>query len=535
MPNHMDGKKGHEAGTKQDAAKPKPQKTMDSDAMSGRCIHGRYDIIGKIGQGGMGEIYAAMDRQKGEKVVLKFMMKALSTDPESQERFENEAKAAAAIRHPNVIRIYDMDEYSGRPFMVVQYLQGMDLKDYLRKSGPMSWEKTRAIIVKMCDGIEAAHRAGIIHRDLKPQNVFMVNENGLETIKVLDLGLAKFMISSGGPLTAANMFAGTPEYAAPEMIQDKKNVGPWSDVYAIGIIMYDMMAGVLPFTSDKRAADAGIDILKMQLDTPPLPPSVKRPDLGIPSDAERIILKCMAKDRNERFQSAAELRAAVLACEGRSGGSRIAMSAGDLVLQDSLKTKIAADSRVATVIDNDAPGKKSSFGRIVKTAIAIGAVAAAGYLGHANWSRIMRAYDDLRSQASRIEIPMPDAKPAQSAPAVKPSAPSSSFMAVIESEPPGAFVYDMAKNAQIGVTPLRRELAKGEYNLIVSSGRKSQKVTISSEHPNAKVVFSRTKQAGASRPGSQGSTESPAPDKGTEVPKVEKNEPEPDNGTDDGQ
>ena len=460
------------------------------------CVAGRYDLIEKIGKGGMGEIYSAMDRVTGEKVVVKFMIRSLAYDPESEKRFTIEAKAAAAIRHPNVIRIFDMDEAMGRPYIVMQHLHGLNLHDYLRQHGPLGWDKTREIMISVCNGIEAAHKAGIIHRDLKSMNIFVVNENGVEVIKVLDLGMAKFMDNSGGTLTAQGVFAGTPEYAAPEMLNDRDHIGAWTDIYALGIMMYDMMTGSLPFKSAKKGDEGVMDTFKMHLSVPPLPPSVRRPDLNIPLDAEKIILKCMEKKWSGRYQSAKELCEAILACEGSMGASKPMMSMGDIILQDSLRSKVAPGITDGSQNAGSAQAgneKKGWFGKFVKTTLAIAAAGSITYISYSNWDRIVKGFDDMKAKVVQgSEKPVPSAAPIASADA---RAPERTFIVDIESDPPGAFVYDVTPkhNGQLGVTPLHRELAMGEYNIMVSSGRRFERLTVSPEHATARVVFKKEK------------------------------------------
>ena len=461
----------------------------------------------------MGDIYSAFDRTEERTVVVKLMRQALTADKDAKARFLNEARAVSAIQHDNVIRIFDIDEHRGRPYMVMEFLDGRDLKEHLKDNGPLRWEDVRRILIGVCDGIEAAHKAGIIHRDLKPQNIFILKTG---KVKVLDLGLAKFMDNPSGPQTAVGMFAGTPDFAAPEQINDREKMDQRVDIYALGIIIYNMVSGDMPFTSAKRDAQAAnLEILTMHLNSQPIPPSVKHPELNIPVEVEGIILKAMQKKKEDRYGDVGELRDAILRCEGSTSN----MSVGSVLLGQSLRTRAVAEELDARVPASEPTYKKPRKGSFKRTMLLVAALAASAY-AYVGRDKLGKYYEELRTGVAGMKFEVPHAEPpkqelkAESQPQAAPKEnPQNTFMIKIDSDPAGSIVYDVTPGkppVELGITPLNRELEAGEHKLLVTSSkdkRMQKQIVVSPQHHEEKVDFRKAAKGKIVPPAGKGKQE----------------------------
>ncbi|HET6266768.1 MAG TPA: serine/threonine-protein kinase [Acidobacteriota bacterium] len=258
-------------------------------------LEGRYQVLKELGRGGMGIVFQAYDKELKETVAIKILSPLLSNDPEALERLKREVSAARRVTHPNVIRIHDISEIGGLHFVSMEYFEGVSLKDYLRKSGPLSMMQGYNIASQICDGLEAAHRQGVIHRDLKSQNIIVGPAN---LAKIIDFGLARSGQMEG--LTATGLIMGTPEYMAPEQVAGK-HVDERADIYSLGIILYEIFTGRVPFSGNSAIAVGFMQIKE----TPPTPRSIN-PQLQ--PEVERVILKALEKDPAFRFRSVSELK-----------------------------------------------------------------------------------------------------------------------------------------------------------------------------------------------------------------------------------
>jgi serine/threonine protein kinase len=270
--------------------------------MAGAAM-GPYLVEEQLGQGGMGEIYRARDTRLGRAVALKLLSPALAADEAALERFRREAQAISALNHPNVCTIHDIGAESGRPYLVIELLEGQTLKERIAE-GPFSLEELVPVVTGILNGLEAAHAAGLVHRDIKPANVFLTR-NGL--VKILDFGLAKGAGPESAPLgfedslTAPGTTVGTISYMSPEQARGR-TVDARSDLFACGVTLYEMATGSLPFRGDSWAAT--IDAVLNR--TPRAPRQLNR---ALAPEIEAVILRAIEKDPQSRYQSAADMRA----------------------------------------------------------------------------------------------------------------------------------------------------------------------------------------------------------------------------------
>ena len=260
----------------------------------GTTIGGRYEIIEELGKGGMGKVYRVLDKKVEEEVALKLLNPEIAADEKTVERFRNELKFARKISQRNVCRMYDLNEDEGTQFITMEYVPGEDLKSSIRRMGQLSVGKAISIAKQVCEGLSEAHQLGVVHRDLKPQNI-MIDKKG--NVRIMDFGIARSLEVKG--LTETGMMIGTPEYMSPEQAEGK-DVDLRSDIYSLGIILYEMVTGRVPFEGDTPLSIA----LKHQAETPRNPKEIND---QIPEDLSRVILKCMEKDKEKRYKRAEEI------------------------------------------------------------------------------------------------------------------------------------------------------------------------------------------------------------------------------------
>ena len=262
--------------------------------MADRVLGGRYAVQDKIGIGGMATVYRGLDEVLGRTVAIKTMLPQYAADPSFAARFKQEAQAAAALQSPYIVGVYDWGKDGDTYYIIMEYLRGTDLKSGIRKHGALDCRKVAQIGSQICQALSVAHKHDIIHRDIKPQNI-MVQPDG--NIKVMDFGIAR---AKNSHLTQDNSVLGTAHYVSPEQTQGKE-LGPTSDLYSLGIVMYEAATGKVPFDGD----DA-ITVALKQVNEQPVPPSQVNPNVD--ATLEGIILKCMQKNPADRFQTADELR-----------------------------------------------------------------------------------------------------------------------------------------------------------------------------------------------------------------------------------
>jgi TolB-like protein/Tfp pilus assembly protein PilF/predicted Ser/Thr protein kinase len=254
-----------------------------------------YKILKRIGSGGMGEVYLAEDTKLNRKVALKFLPVQLASDEEFTERFTREAQAAAALNHPNIITVYEVSEYENRPFIAMEYVEGESLKDLIARE-ELSIGEALDVALQISDGLAVAHQTGIVHRDIKPQNILMGKDG---RVRICDFGLAKAKMDV--TLTQAGSTLGTIAYMSPEQAQGKE-VGRRSDIFSFGVVLYEMMAGQLPFKGEHEAA-----VIHSIVNDTPEPLARYKSD--VPEGLQKIVSKAMEKNLKTRYQHVDELGA----------------------------------------------------------------------------------------------------------------------------------------------------------------------------------------------------------------------------------
>ena len=276
------------------AQKPKEEPQAASRmSFTGKMLGQRYLLGRELGYGGMAIVYQAHDTVLEREVAVKVMQPQLTRDVSFEKRFEREAKSAASLVNPHIVSVYDWGNKNGICYMVMELLNGVDVKTLIEDNGPFDCRSTARIASQMCEALSEAHSKGIIHRDIKPQNIMVLNDGN---VKLMDFGIAR---PNNSDLTTTSVVLGTAHYISPEQAQ-VGDIGPTADIYSLGIVMYECVTGELPFDGDNATAVA----LK-QITEAPVPPSQLNP--LVDPTMEQIILKCMAKKAENRFSTADEL------------------------------------------------------------------------------------------------------------------------------------------------------------------------------------------------------------------------------------
>jgi serine/threonine protein kinase len=269
-------------------------RTHQFDLSRGDVFAGRYEILEDLGQGGMGKVYKVLDHKIKETVALKLIRPEISVNEKAIERFRNELKFARKISHRNVCRMYDLGEEGFFHYITMEYVEGEDLKCFIRRSGQLTPTKSLSIAIQVCEGLGEAHRLGVVHRDLKPQNI-MIDKEG--NARIMDFGIARFREAEG--VTGSGVMIGTPEYMSPEQAE-LKEIDKRSDIYSLGVILYEMVSGRVPF---EGATPLSV-IMKHKAEKPR---DVRELRPHISPDAAALISKCLEKDPGKRYQTTEEL------------------------------------------------------------------------------------------------------------------------------------------------------------------------------------------------------------------------------------
>lgn len=301
-----------------------PETVPAKGDLSGSILMDRYRLIRRLGGGGMGDVYLGEHTIIGKKVAVKIMHSQYSEDREVVERFLQEARSASRIGHANIVDIADYGQtQDGRVFLVMEYLDGIELGDVLFREGRIPWQRACRIAIQVCNALQAAHEKNVIHRDLKPGNIFLTTfANQPDFVKVIDFGIAKVLDENEGhKMTKTGMILGTPDYMSPEQATGKP-VTPATDIYSLGVILYEMLTGKPPFESDSF-----MGVLSQHMFDPPPPLRERCPEALIPEALENITLKALAKAPEDRFESMKAFADALSAIDDSGKGPPITVPA----------------------------------------------------------------------------------------------------------------------------------------------------------------------------------------------------------------
>jgi serine/threonine protein kinase len=433
---------------------------------------GNYRAVSLLGEGGMGAVYLAEHPAIGRRVAVKVLHKNYIRDENLLTRFLNEARAANAIRHPNIIEILDSGTIAdGTPFLVMELLEGESLGTRIRRVGALPLQTAVEFCYQTASALGAAHKKGIVHRDLKPDNLFVVpdpHDPERERIKVLDFGIAKLQQSANDSVkTRTGTLMGTPIYMSPEQCRGTKTVDHRSDIYSLGIIFFEMLCGQPPFVSEGFG-----ELVNMHLNVAAPAPSSQNPDISPNIDA--IVLKMLAKNPEERFADMGELQAALKS----SGGSMFVVRGTQPSSPDMKSTAKTAPVVVSTSnpvlpklrdttfstgvgerVDGEAAGSKAGNKGKGKAAMVF-VVAAAAAVGGGVF--LFRDGEKVGVQHEAVAQPATQAPKPASTPAPDPMPPPGAPRPVVaktvtvkvQSDPAGANVLDEASGGMLGVTPL---------------------------------------------------------------------------------
>ncbi len=282
-----------------------------TDPLVGQTLEGRFHVVSRLGEGGMSQVYRARQLAGGPDVAVKVLNDELIHDRGQRERFEREARALFGLEHPNILRVYDYGVVHGLPFLVMELLEGQTL-DTLVEHGPLAPEDAVAIVAQILTGLSHAHAQGVLHRDIKTENVYVaLDPSGRRTAKLLDFGLVKFVDDdrwgAGKQLTAFGEVFGTPAYMSPEQCTGAP-VDASSDVYSVGVVLYELLTGQWPFMEESR-----VDMMRAHLTFPPPPLGQVRPGMMPRPELETLLATSLAKDRAARYPDARAMLAALRA------------------------------------------------------------------------------------------------------------------------------------------------------------------------------------------------------------------------------
>ncbi len=298
-----------DAGAAATAARPRP--TEDGfDPLVGSVLAGRYQVVRRIGEGGMGAVYEAKHTLIGKRVAVKVLLEKLVSKSDFVARLLQEARLASSIGHENIVDVTDFGTTDdGRSFVVMEFLDGESLAELTIREAPLPIERSLRIARQAASALGAAHAKGIFHRDVKPENIYLIRRADADFVKVVDFGISK-AVKPNGPdegaeayrLTHTGLLLGTPLYMSPEQARGEEDLDHRVDIWALGVMLYECLTGEVPFRANNY-----LQIISQVLTHTPLPPSQLRPELGIPDAVEAVVMRAMEKDRARRYQSMGEL------------------------------------------------------------------------------------------------------------------------------------------------------------------------------------------------------------------------------------
>ncbi len=484
-----------------------------ADPMIGRLLADKFKIVSLLARGGMGKVYKGEQAPLGRACAIKVLTppdNGSTTEDEFRKRFFLEASIGAKLTHPNTVTIFDYGvTEDGVYFIAMEYLEGKTLARLIKEEGPFPEERTAHIARQICRSLREAHALGVIHRDLKPANVYLVSHaDEADVVKVLDFGLVKNVESDGEDLTQTGLFMGSPKYMAPEQIRGE-HVDGRTDVYALGVIMYEMIVGKVPYDRPKQ-----VDTLLAHVNDPLPPLREKKPDLELSDLLETIILRCLAKNPAERFSGMGEVLESL---KGTAGGQYTMTRTAEL---DSLRASSSLTPSPSTyrpAVSGEIPAAQTSIAPAATTpppsrkwfpiAVAAVSIVAIGVVF------MTRKSAGQPAPAPAAEAPKPAAPPVTAAPTPEPAKTVEQAPLVsVESEPAGARVRDESKAVLCDATPCKiRVEAAGLTVIVEHDGYGDQKLKLSSNDPPRMVKLTKAAKAvAASKPAAAAAAAAPA-------------------------
>jgi predicted Ser/Thr protein kinase len=331
-------------------------------------VDGRYKVVRRLGSGGMADVYCAEDQQLGRRVALKLLYRRFAEDAEFVERFRREASSAAGLQHPNVVQVFDRGAWDGTYYIAMEFLEGRSLKQVIREDGPLDPTYAIDIAIQVLKAARFAHKRGIVHRDIKPHNVILDSEG---RAKVTDFGIAR---AGASDMTETGSIVGTAQYLSPEQAQGHA-VDARSDLYSIGVLLYEMLTARVPFE-----AESAVTIALKHVSETPVPPSQHAP--GIPPDLEDAVLRALHKDPAHRFQDADAFIEALEAARGgapATDATRVLPATG--VYPAIAAAEVAYPMPEHPYADPELPEREGrKFWMWALAALALAAIAVGGYL-----------------------------------------------------------------------------------------------------------------------------------------------------------
>jgi len=479
------------------------------DEMVGRVLDGKYRIESVLGRGGMGVVYAGLHTLLGKRVAIKILRVQFEDDADILSRFTQEARAASAIGSAHIIDITDFGEVEGgAAYFVMEYLDGEPLSAFMKRTGPVAPDRAVSIVEQICRGLQSAHKHGIVHRDLKPDNVFLLRrDDRSDFVKILDFGIAK-VAGAAGPRTRSGMVFGTPHYMAPEQAAGDPVDGR-TDVYALGVILFELLVGKVPFDADSFMA-----ILTKHMYSPTPSLSSMRADPDRSPNLDEIVMKAMNKRPEERWQSMDELRTALLEVVPLTTTGNLLVGSGPRPIDTATRPSRSAVAATGSAASAGSSMSLPAAGRGARIALFAGLpllamVGGAIYLAQSPTTTAPIAPAAIVAPAvpgaAGVPAPATPAAPVAPSPTSEvpaPPAPAAPAVRVrIVSSPMGATVWD--GETTLGPTPLELDRPEAPRELTVrADGYEAQTIQLGPDVAESMDVTLRP--ARAVRPGGGG-------------------------------